>query len=244
MAALPYAGFGGGGGGGSHGKSEEAPRPKAFIKILTPNGGEVLEPGKTYTIKWESEQVPQVYIKLRQGNDTYLGPEGMISDFIKNEGFFMWEVPKSLPLAKDYFIRVLDKEAPKNDVYDDSDEIFGIGILVPPPPPSSIALQMVEQLITLNLQAIKLVGVDDPAIPLILDQMALLLEALKPEVASDPVAAALTGQLSNLVIQAQSLAATNDPNLLAILYQMDTVLSILKKQLGGTVDFPISLPTL
>ncbi|MDP3785160.1 MAG: Ser-Thr-rich GPI-anchored membrane family protein [bacterium] len=122
--SLPYAGFGGGGGGG--GKSDDVPRPKAFIKILTPNGGEVLEPGKTYTIKWESEQVPQIYIKLRKGDDTYPGPEGVISNFIKNEGFFMWEVPKSLPLAKDYSIRILDKDAPKNDVYDDSDAQFTI----------------------------------------------------------------------------------------------------------------------
>ncbi len=119
-----YTVFGGGGGGG--GKSEEAPRPKAFIKILTPNGGEELRGGETYTIKWESEQVPQVYIKLRKGEDTYYGPEGMITDVIKNEGFYEWIVPGTLPPSKEYSIRVLDKDAAANGVFDDSDEIFKI----------------------------------------------------------------------------------------------------------------------
>ncbi|MBI4059697.1 IPT/TIG domain-containing protein [Candidatus Giovannonibacteria bacterium] len=127
LSSIPYAGFGGGGGGGGErGKSEEAPRPKAFMKVVSPNGGEALAGGSMVTIKWESEQVPQIYIKLRKGEDTYPGPEGMISDFIKNEDFFEWKVPDTLPASKEYSIRVLDKDAPRNDVYDDSDTQFTI----------------------------------------------------------------------------------------------------------------------
>ncbi|MBI4163240.1 MAG: ATP-binding protein, partial [Candidatus Aenigmarchaeota archaeon] len=52
--------------------------------------------------------------------------EGIVGEAIKNDGYFEWKVPETLPAAKDYSIRILDKDAPKNGVSDDSDGVFAI----------------------------------------------------------------------------------------------------------------------
>lgn len=91
------------------------------ITVLSPNGKELLQKGTTQTIKWNSNNVSKIYIKLRKGIDTYSGKEGMVSDTIPNTGFFQWKVPSTLPDDNDYAIRVIDAAA---GVLDDSDGPF------------------------------------------------------------------------------------------------------------------------
>jgi len=93
------------------------------ITILSPNGGEKWQKGSTQTIKWNSSNVSQIYIKLRKGSDTYSGSEGVVSNIISNNGSFQWNIPKTLPDGSDYAIRLVEATGA---VLDDSDASFSI----------------------------------------------------------------------------------------------------------------------
>lgn len=100
------------------------PTPATFITVLSPNGGEIWQKGATRLIKWNSSNVSKVYIKLRKGNDTYSGPEGVVTNIIPNTGGFEWAPPTTLPNGSNYFIRVIDGNY--TGVLDDSDKPFSI----------------------------------------------------------------------------------------------------------------------
>lgn len=94
------------------------------ITVLSPNGGEVWEKGSTHTISWKSNDVSQIYIKLRKGDDTYNGTEGDVSHgIIINKGYYTWKVPNTLPDSRDYVIRVIGIDG---RAIDDSDAPFSI----------------------------------------------------------------------------------------------------------------------
>jgi len=97
--------------------------PVTTITVLNPNGGEIWQKGTTQTIKWNSSNVSKLYIKLRKGNDTYPGAEGVVSEVIPNNGFLQWTVPATLPEGNDYAIRVVDSAS---GLLDDSDSFFSI----------------------------------------------------------------------------------------------------------------------
>jgi len=62
-----------------------------FLKLTAPNGNEILEPGKNFLIKWESDPAIE-NIKLEYSPDngsTYL----LIADRISNTGNYEWPVP-------------------------------------------------------------------------------------------------------------------------------------------------------
>ena len=95
------------------------------ITVFIPNGGEVWQKGTTKTIKWNSaKDVSKIYIKLRKGNDTYPGPEGVITDVIPNNGYYSWKIPTTLPDGSDYAVLVIN--ANPIDQFDVSDKPFSI----------------------------------------------------------------------------------------------------------------------
>ncbi len=97
---------------------------KKSIAVLDPNGGNIYLKGATYTTTWGAAGVNTVYIKLRKGNDTYPGPEGMISDIILNRGSYQWTVPMTLPDGDDYWFVVFDGTS--GGPMDSSDTPFSI----------------------------------------------------------------------------------------------------------------------
>ncbi|OGN02554.1 MAG: hypothetical protein A2651_00010 [Candidatus Yanofskybacteria bacterium RIFCSPHIGHO2_01_FULL_42_12] len=95
------------------------------VSIGSPNGGEVYQKGTTQIIKWNSSNISKIYIKLRKGNDTYPGTEGMITDIIPNVGgYYKWWIPTTLPDGNDYSVRVIDGNYTGG--FDDSDKQFSI----------------------------------------------------------------------------------------------------------------------
>lgn len=100
-----------------------AATPASSITVLSPNGGEKWQKGSTQTIKWNSNNVSQIYIKLRKGSDTYSGTEGEVSKTIANTGSLQWTIPTTLPDGDDYAIRVIDSTTLN---LDDSDAPFSV----------------------------------------------------------------------------------------------------------------------
>lgn len=86
-----------------------SPTSQPSITVLSPNGGEQIQKGSIYRIKWESVNVNQVYIKLRKGSDTYQGIEQEISRPIYNQGYFDWKVPTTIPDGSDYGVTLVQE---------------------------------------------------------------------------------------------------------------------------------------
>lgn len=81
---------------------------QSSITVTAPTSGETIKTGTSYTIKWNSQGVSNVYIKLRKGTDTYPGHEGAVVMTIPNTGSYTWAVPTTLPAGNNYAIRVID----------------------------------------------------------------------------------------------------------------------------------------
>ncbi|MDZ4285959.1 MAG: peptidoglycan-binding protein [Candidatus Sungbacteria bacterium] len=107
------------------------------ISVVSPNGGEIFQKGTTQLIKWNSSNVSKIYIKLRKGNDTYPGSEGMITDVIPNiGGYYKWWIPTTLPDGSDYSVRIIDGNF--TGVLDDSDKPFStVSVVTQTPVPSA-----------------------------------------------------------------------------------------------------------
>lgn len=104
------------------------PAISSFITVLSPNGGEVWTKGSAHILQWKSSSdINSVYIKLRKGNDTYPGTEGIVSPGVSNAGTnpgsHLWTIPTTLPDGNDYAIRIIDQTGA---VLDDSDAPFSI----------------------------------------------------------------------------------------------------------------------
>ncbi len=102
--------------------------PAPTITVTSPNGGERIIKGTTYIIKWNSQNVSGVYIKLRKGTDTYRdGYEGAVREtdatYFNGEDSYNWTVPSTLPDGSDYSIRVVSSTGM---VLDDSNALFSI----------------------------------------------------------------------------------------------------------------------
>ena len=124
------------------------PITSTSIAVVYPNGGEVLQKGTTQIIKWNSVGISKIYIKLGKGNDTYHGPEGMITDVIANvNGYYKWTIPTTLPDGNDYYIRVVDGNYTGG--YDDTDSPFSIGTTATQTPiPSAVPTPSVSAIPT------------------------------------------------------------------------------------------------
>jgi hypothetical protein len=93
----------------------------SWIKILTPNGGEVLKTGTRTRIQWQSSDLKgKVVIVLYKKGIKHT----VISTQTQNNGSFSWNIPPKLPEGKDYRIRIRSFE--ELSVNDFSDRDFTI----------------------------------------------------------------------------------------------------------------------
>jgi hypothetical protein len=58
------------------------------VRVIYPNGGETLISGKTYTIRWQSTGLQQVYIKLAWAN-----VQSYMTTVAASAGSFQWKIP-------------------------------------------------------------------------------------------------------------------------------------------------------
>jgi len=110
-----------------------------WVSVLSPNGGEVWEAGKTYTIQWTGVGSPErARVLLYKGN-TDIGKDAIgslyylngtaILDF--NTGFdighYTWNIPNTLPAGNDYRIGIIPQDNDGTQYYlDQSDAPFTI----------------------------------------------------------------------------------------------------------------------
>jgi hypothetical protein len=92
------------------------------ITVIFPNGGEVLEQGKTYEIKWLTQKSPEpsllpgpyVRIELWKGGK-YLRT---LFSMTPNDSKELWTVPKNLKDGRDYRIKIMDLQRGISDFSD------------------------------------------------------------------------------------------------------------------------------
>lgn len=76
---------------------------RTSIKVLYPNGGEILKHNNSVTIKWQSAGVDgKVVIVLYKKGIKH----AVISSQTDNNGSFPWKIPGTLPEGNDYRIRI------------------------------------------------------------------------------------------------------------------------------------------
>jgi hypothetical protein len=96
------------------------------IKVLAPNGGENLDIGSTYTIKWSSTNVTDP-VRIRYSTDN--GSNwAIVADGIPNSGEYDWTVPDTKSSQCLVRINAVNTEGTP---YDISDNTFSIGGIVP-----------------------------------------------------------------------------------------------------------------
>lgn len=97
------------------------PPGTAGIKILYPNGGEVLKAGASARIKWtfDDSKGKVILVLYKKGIK-----HSVISDGAPNNGLFLWKIPPTLPEGNDYRVRIRLKD--NLSVNDFSDRDFSI----------------------------------------------------------------------------------------------------------------------
>ncbi|MBN1309319.1 MAG: hypothetical protein JXA18_15450, partial [Chitinispirillaceae bacterium] len=89
------------------------------LMALTPNGGEMLERGRAYTITWFSRQNGNVKIELLKGNTV----ASTIASSAPSGGY-EWAIPADLTLGSDYKVKIISID--DASVSDASDDVFSI----------------------------------------------------------------------------------------------------------------------
>ena len=76
---------------------------KASIRIIYPNGGEVLKTGSSVTIKWQWKNASGkvILILYKKGIK-----HSIISKQAANTGMFRWKIPRNIPVGSDYRVRI------------------------------------------------------------------------------------------------------------------------------------------
>jgi hypothetical protein len=103
-----------------------APRIFARIRIISPNGGEIVYKGENYLVEWETpDSIGRPRLSLRQGEDFVhdifgLTPEGPLSG---DRYRYNWHVPPEVPNDNCYKLRI---EAATMRGFDDSDRCFTV----------------------------------------------------------------------------------------------------------------------
>jgi hypothetical protein len=96
----------------------------AYIKMLSPNGGENLYPDSTYIIRWQSNLKDTVNINLINGNNI----ASVIGDSIAGgTNAFQWQVPSNLKPGSSYKIMVTSIS--NDSLYGLSSSAFNISIV-------------------------------------------------------------------------------------------------------------------
>ena len=95
------------------------PNTQTSIKVLFPNGNEILQPGDIYDISWNSYRVSKVRITYYDGRLW----RQIIDSFPANYGSYRWKIPNvTLPVCK-----VLISDLYHSIINDVSDSSFSIG---------------------------------------------------------------------------------------------------------------------
>jgi len=96
--------------------------PQVFLELLTPNGGELLTPGKPFTIEWTSSGVSTVYIEYTSdGGSTW----NRIADNVDaTTGSYQWFIT-DIPESQQCWVRISNMVA-ANLIEDWSDGYFTI----------------------------------------------------------------------------------------------------------------------
>jgi hypothetical protein len=73
------------------------------IKVLYPNGGEILKTNTTVQIKWASSKPKGkvILILYKKGIK-----HSVISKGTDNSGLFLWKIPQQIPEGNDYRVRI------------------------------------------------------------------------------------------------------------------------------------------
>lgn len=91
------------------------------IKILYPNGGEVLKAGAAVRVKWgPGDSIGKVILVLYKKGIKH----SVISNGTPNNGLFLWKIPPALPEGNDYRIRIRLKD--NLSINDFSDRNFSV----------------------------------------------------------------------------------------------------------------------
>ncbi|MEB3339278.1 Ser-Thr-rich GPI-anchored membrane family protein [Okeania sp.] len=91
-----------------------------FITVNSPNGGNTLEPGKSYNITWSDNISEDVLIYLYENNEY----DSIITYSTSSNGSYNWKVPTNLASGSTYKIAI--QSAVNGDIYDFSDNFFTI----------------------------------------------------------------------------------------------------------------------
>ena len=94
--------------------------PEEFITVTAPNGGNSLEPGRSYYLDWEDNISENVKIELYKGS-TF---NRTISSSTSSDGRHVWAVPTSITSGSDYKIKI--SSVSDSSLYDYSDSNFTI----------------------------------------------------------------------------------------------------------------------
>jgi hypothetical protein len=92
-------------------------KPRPLIQVITPNGGETLQQGMTYTIQWHDHVAEDVVIELLQSDL----PMKEIAT-VPSNGIYQWRPDPALPPGDDYVIKI--KSSLNNTIADTSDAGF------------------------------------------------------------------------------------------------------------------------
>jgi|GEM_PF-6615718 len=91
------------------------------VTVISPNGGEKWEVGKTYSVKWKSEAIEKVDIELESGNIGWHLAYHVPADV----GEYKWEIPTTQVPGSKYKISIWNSAEPEKGV-DSSDDYFSI----------------------------------------------------------------------------------------------------------------------
>jgi hypothetical protein len=110
------------------------------LTVISPNGGEVWEIGKSYEIKWKhfalaGEKIDIFLIKwVSKLASTVYSPQGVVyppegikiaSDIPVEQGSYLWNIPTDIPEGKDYAVYIRQSTGTKK-AFDISDRPFAI----------------------------------------------------------------------------------------------------------------------
>lgn len=101
-------------------------KPKKPITLISPNGREVWEIGKTYDIRWKSNEVDRVYIEYTYHASGIEKTALIASDIPASSGKYSWTIPSSLKPGNNSY-RIIIRTSPLNYNFRDiSDYFFSI----------------------------------------------------------------------------------------------------------------------
>jgi subtilase family serine protease len=94
--------------------------PPPYITVISPNGGNSLTAGSTYTISWNDNISDNVALSLYKGGVYH----SSITSSTISSGSYSWTLSTTLSAGNDYAIRVTSLNS--NTLYDESDNTFSI----------------------------------------------------------------------------------------------------------------------